>query len=129
MDKFKTMIVGATPNPARYAYMAAHELAHHGIEIVPIGIKKGQLAGVEILNIREKPLVAGIHTITLYIGPQNQPEWYDYLLDLHPHRIIFNPGAENDEFKQMAESRGIEAIYACTLVMLSIGNYRAALKD
>ena len=119
----KTAIIGATPNPSRYAYTAAHMLTDHGHAIVPIGIKQGTVAEKEILNLKEKPALADIDTITLYIGPQHQPEWYDYLLSLRPRRIIFNPGTENSEFQQKVKAEGIEPIIACTLVMLRTGAY------
>jgi uncharacterized protein len=85
---------------------------------VPIGIKTGEVAGASILNIREKPKIEGVDTVTLYIGPRHQPEWYDYLLGLKPRRIIFNPGTENDEFEKRAEAAGVEVEEACTLVLL-----------
>jgi uncharacterized protein len=119
----KTVVVGATDNPGRYAYSAAHLLKKKGHEMVPLGIKKGQVAGEEILDIRSKPEIEGVHTLTLYIGPQRQPEWYDYLLSLSPQRIIFNPGTENGEFERMANERGIETYHYCTLVLLSTGQY------
>lgn len=114
----KTVVIGATTNPARYAFLAAHMLTEYDHEIVPMGIKKGEVAGKEILNIREKPIVRDVDTVTLYIGPRHQPEWYDYILSLKPKRIIFNPGTENDEFEKLAEDKGIEAMQACTLVLL-----------
>jgi predicted CoA-binding protein len=114
----KTVIVGASNNSSRYAYLAAQMLNEYGHEIVLLGIKSGEVMGKTILNIREKPSVSGVDTITLYIGPARQPEWYDYLLGLKPKRIIFNPGAENEEFEKKAIAQGIEAIEACTLVML-----------
>lgn len=121
--KKRTAIIGATPNPNRYAYMAAEMLVGHGYEIVPIGIKKGEVGGQEILDIREQPEVGQIHTITLYIGPRHQPEWYDYLISLKPKRIIFNPGTENHEFQRKARKNRIEIVEACTLVMLRVGTY------
>ena len=114
----KTVIVGATPNQSRYAFLAANMLREYDHNIVPIGIKQGEVAGEEILDIRKKPAIKDVDTITLYIGPRHQPEWYEYLLSLKPKRIIFNPGTENDEFERLAESRGIEAMQACTLVLL-----------
>ena len=114
----KTVIVGATPNQSRYAFLAANMLREYDHNIVPIGIKQGEVAGEEILDIRKKPAIKDVDTITLYIGPRHQPEWYEYLLSLKPKRIIFNPGTENDEFEKLAESRGIEAMQACTLVLL-----------
>ena len=114
----KTVIVGATPNQSRYAFLAANMLREYEHNIVPIGIKRGEVAGKEILDIRKKPAINDVDTITLYIGPRHQPEWYEYLLSLEPKRIIFNPGTENDEFEKLAEARGIEAMQACTLVLL-----------
>jgi uncharacterized protein len=119
----KTIIVGASTNAARYGYVATHMLKDHGHEIVPIGIKKGEVAGKQILNLREKPEVKDVDTITLYIGAQNQPEWYDYLLSLKPKRIVFNPGTENPEFEKLAKEQNIETEEACTLVLLRTGQY------
>ena len=119
----KTVIIGATNDPSRYAFIAARMLKQYNHEIVPIGIKKGEVFGSKIENIFEKPVVDGVDTITMYIGPQRQPEWYDYLLSLKPKRIIFNPGTENDELEKMAEDKGIEVVEGCTLVMLRSNQY------
>jgi predicted CoA-binding protein len=114
----KTVIIGATTNQGRYAYLAARMLTEYNHEIVPVGIKDGAVFGKEILDIFERPAIKDVHTVTLYIGPQRQPEHYDYILSLKPKRIIFNPGTENDEFIKRAEDEGVEALEACTLVML-----------
>jgi predicted CoA-binding protein len=119
----KTVIVGATPNTSRYAYLAAQRLTEHNHKIVPIGIKKGTIFGEQILPIRDNPVIEDVHTITLYLGPGNQEEYYSYLLSLNPSRFIFNPGTENEEFINMVENNGIEAVVGCTLVMLSINTY------
>ncbi len=119
----KTVIIGATTNPGRYAYLAANMLSQYDHEIVPVGIKEGKVFGKEILDIFEKPAIDNVDTVTLYIGPQRQPEYYQYILGLKPKRIIFNPGTENDEFIRMAEAQGVEALEACTLVMLRSGQY------
>jgi predicted CoA-binding protein len=118
-----TLIVGATDNPERYAYRAADLLQAKGIPFIPIGIKKGMVFGKEIVDLRQKPLLAGIHTITLYLGPTNQTEWVDYLIALQPKRIIFNPGTENPLLFQKAKASGIEVLEACTLVMLTTGQF------
>jgi predicted CoA-binding protein len=117
----KTLILGATPDSSRYAYLAANRLTGKGHTIVNVGIKTGEVAGVPI----EKPEVIhdDIDTVTLYVGPQNQPPLYDYILNTHPTRIIFNPGTENSELVKLANDKGIETEYACTLVLLSIGQY------
>jgi predicted CoA-binding protein len=130
MSSYKTVVLGATTNPQRYAYRAAHQLLSNGIEVVPIGIRKGKTAG-DLTIINDRPLVEEVHTITLYINPQVQQDYYNYMLELNPKRIIFNPGTENPEFyrllREQAPTVQIEA--ACTLVMLSIGNYKTANSD
>ena len=118
-----TLIVGATDNPERYAYRAADLLQAKGVSFIPIGIKKGVVFGKEIVDLRQKPALAGIHTVTLYLGPQNQSEWMEYLIGLGPKRMIFNPGTENFEFFSKAKAAGIEVLEACTLVMLTTGQF------
>jgi len=119
----KTVVIGATTNPGRYAYLAAQNLTSYNHEMVPVSIHSGEIFGKEILDLRQKPKIDQVDTVTLYIGPQRQPDWYEYILGLKPKRIIFNPGTENEEFEKMAEERGIEALEACTLVMLRTGQY------
>jgi len=121
--KKKTLVLGASTNPDRYAYMAAHLLKEHGHPVVPIGIKKGEVAGETILMLQDKPHVKDVDTVTLYVGPANQKEWYDYILSLKPKRILFNPGTENDELEQIAKSNNIETEQACTLVLLRTNQY------
>ena len=119
----KTVIIGATTNPSRYAYLAADNLREKNIEFVPVGIKKGNLFGKEILDLKQHPDVADVDTITLYINPANQREWYDYFFKLKPKRVVFNPGTENPELEKMLEEKNIEALEACTLVLLRTGQY------
>ncbi len=119
----KTVIIGASTNPSRYAYLAAGMLKEYKHEIVPIGIKKGEVYGKQILSINERPAVNDVDTVTLYIGPRHQPEHYDYILSLKPKRVIFNPGTENYEFEKLIEGSGAEALEACTLVLLRSGQY------
>lgn len=116
-----TLILGATTNPTRYAYLAAERLTAHGHEIIPVGIKSGTVQGQEILN--GKPDVPEVDTVTLYVGPQHQPEYYDWLLRVAPGRIIFNPGTENAELMQLARENGIGVVRGCTLVMLASNQY------
>lgn len=119
----KTLIVGATTDPSRYAYVAAKMLDNKGVDFVPIGIKKGEIFGREIVDLRTKPKLEDIHTVTLYIGPSHQGEWIDYLIELSPERIIFNPGTENPDFFRRATEAGIDVQPACTLVLLSTGQF------
>ena len=117
----KTIVLGATPNPERYAYLATKRLKAHGHDVIPLGIRRGEIEGIKIEN--GTPQYEGVDTITLYLNPDLQKLYYDYIFSLKPKRIIFNPGTENFELIRMAKEKGIETELGCTLVMLSIGNY------
>jgi len=117
----KTVVIGASENPERYSFRAVVSLSKHGYEVIAVGLKDGMILSIPIT--KEKTYIDNVDTITLYVGKKNQPYWNDYIFSLNPKRIIFNPGAENDELAQLAIREGIEVIEACTLVMLSVGNY------
>ena len=117
----KTLIIGASEHSNRYSYVAANRLVAHGHPVIPIGLKPGRVAGMNIIT--DHPAISDIHTVTMYINPKHQSQYYDYLLLLKPKRVIFNPGTENEELEEILKSNGIPAIEACTLVMLSTGQY------
>ena len=121
MEKKKTLVLGASENPSRYSYIAIKRLTNHQHPVVAIGKKKGIVAGVAIET--EKIVMNDIDTVTLYLNPAHQKEYYDYIISLHPHRIIFNPGTENDELETLARKNNIVAKEACTLVLLGTGQY------
>ena len=121
MANKKTLVIGASTNPARYSYLAVHSLRQHGHKVVALAKRAGQVADVDIQT--RFPENEDFHTITLYIGPDHQPEYYDPIFKLNPERVIFNPGTENFELIEKLEMAGIEAIEACTLVMLKTGQY------
>ncbi len=117
----KTLVIGASPNPLRYSHKAVKRLREYDHEVVAIGKRETQIEDVEV--IKEKPPLEGIHTVTLYVGPQNQDEYLDYIVSLKPERIIFNPGTYNDTLEEMAKEAGIDCIEDCTLIMLSSDSY------
>lgn len=117
----RVMVLGASPNPERYAYTATRMLLAHGYEVFPLGIKSGLIDGVSILT--GHPLLANIHTVSLYLSPSHQAEVVDYLLQLRPKRVIFNPGTENPRLEQQLTQAGIITEQACTLVLLSTGTF------
>jgi hypothetical protein len=117
----KTVVLGASPNPSRYSNRAVKRLLSNGYEAVAIGIRAGEINGIEIIT--DTPLVKNVHTITLYLNPERQKLHYDYILSLQPERIIFNPGTENHELMRLASEQGIEIEVACTLILLSVGEY------
>ena len=121
MSEKKTLVLGASDNPSRYSYLAVQRLRGHGHPVVAIGRKNTKVADV----IVEKGQVAvdNIDTVTLYMNPLHQREYYDYILSLNPRRIIFNPGTENEELASKAREKGIKTLEACTLVMLSTNQY------
>ena len=117
----KTLVLGASDNPARYSYIAINRLRQKGHPVVAIGRREGTVADVAL--IKDKIAVDDIDTVTLYLNHDHQQEYQDYILSLKPRRIIFNPGAENDELEKKAKQQGIETMEACTLVLLSTGQY------
>ena len=119
--KRKTLVLGASTNPERYSYMAVRKLKFAGIPVVAAGLREGEIFGVRI----EKPFARfeDIHTVTVYMGPKNLEAYHDYILSLHPRRVIFNPGTESFDFAARLEAQGIEVVYGCTLIMISSGQY------
>src|SRR5258706_14288741 len=121
MEKKKTLVLGASDNPSRYSYLAIQRLRKYEHPVVAIGRKNSQVAGVQIDN--EKKPFDNIDTVTFYLNPLHQKEYYDYILSLKPKRLIFNPGAENDVLAKLAKKNYIQPMEACTLVLLSTGQY------
>ena len=120
-DPKSTLVLGASDNPSRYSNMAVQKLRSHGHPVKAIGRKKTVVQDVAV-DVDHIPFT-GIDTVTVYLNPRNQEEYYDYILQLSPRRIIFNPGAENPALVKLAQAKGIETLEACTLVMLSTGQY------
>lgn len=117
----KTMVLGATPNRKRFAHICVKSLMRYDYPVIPVGIKEGKIAGVPIQV--GKPQIKDLDTVTVYLNPENQKDYYDYLINLGPRRIILNPGAENEELRAIAEKEGIDVIEDCTLVMLNSGQF------
>ena len=116
-----TLVIGASLKESRYSNICVKTLVSGHFPVTAIGLREGLIdettvhAGFPELN--------NIHTVTLYLGPENQKSWYNYILKLNPERVIFNPGTENDEFEDMLTNAGIEVIEACTIVMVKGGTY------
>lgn len=115
--KKKTLVMGASTNPARYSNMATRLLRKHDHPVLAFGLKKGEIEDVHITQVL--PADEDIDTVTLYLGPQNQIPYVDYIIKLNPKRVVFNPGTENAAFQEKLHEHGVEAIEACTLVMLN----------
>ena len=120
-QKNKTLVIGATEKRDRYANQAAHRLLQRGHAIELLGLRAGTIDGHLIRT--GQPSLSDIDTVTMYVSARNQSNLYDYIRQLKPRRVIFNPGAENPAFARQLRQDGIEPIDACTLVMLSVGTY------
>lgn len=116
-----TIVLGASTNPTRYSFLATNRLLGAGHTVFPVGIKKGEIAGISIINDRE--IIENVDTISLYIGPDHQEEWKSYIMETKPNRVIFNPGTENPAFEKELIDAGIDAVEECTLVLLSTSQY------
>lgn len=121
MQRTKTLIIGASTNSERYSYKAAERLLAHAHDIYMLSNRAGHLFGKEIAD---KPIVfKDVDTVTLYVSPQNQRGYYDYIKSLNPRRVIFNPGTENPELAAELQASGILTEEACTLVLLATQAY------
>ena len=116
-----TLVIGASNRPEKYAYKAVKSLLNNGHPVFAFGRMKSTIDEVEIEN--EWNPNWKVDTVTLYLNPQNQQEYYQKIIDLKPNRVIFNPGTENEIFQEMLQSHGISCEVACTLVLLSINEY------
>jgi predicted CoA-binding protein len=117
----KTLVIGATTNKDRYAYKAIQSLIDKSHQVVAIGTKEGMALDVNIET--SKLPFTGIDTVTLYLNPKNQEEYYDYIISLKPRRVLFNPGTENPVFYEILKQNNIEFEVACTLVLLATNQY------
>jgi predicted CoA-binding protein len=116
-----TLVLGASLKPQRYSNLAVRRLAAHGHPVLAVGRREGSIDGVPVIT--SFPEGADIHTLTLYMNPDNQQAWHAAILGLKPKRVIFNPGTEDDRFARALQQQGVEVVEGCTLVMLSVGTY------
>ena len=121
MNNKKTIVLGASGNPSRYSYLAVEKLIRYGHSVIAIGKKEGVIGQTYIIT--RHPNEKEVDTVTLYLNPELQKQYYDYIVSLHPKRLIFNPGTENVELYDLAKQNGIEPLEACTLVLLGTGQY------
>ncbi|HEY9261558.1 CoA-binding protein [Chitinophaga sp.] len=120
-DKKLTVVLGASPNPERYSNMAVNRLTAKGHPVVAIGSREATIGDIPVITAH--PPLEKVDTVTMYLNPVAQKAYYDYILQLQPRRIIFNPGAENEELEDIARQHNIQPVEACTLVLLSTGQF------
>ena len=117
-----TLVLGASPNPDRFAYKAVRSLQRRNLPVIAIGRRDIDLGNLKIRKGMPDD-VGTVHTVTIYMNARNQKEYYDYIFSLNPKRIIFNPGTTNPELADAAKKKGIEVVEDCMLVMLNTGKF------
>ena len=119
--KNETLVIGASLKPNRYSNIAIKRLRDNNQPTRAIGLRTGEVEDVTIETTLKD--FKNIDTVTLYLNPTRQVDYYDYIISLQPHRVIFNPGTENPDFYKMLRNNGVEVEVACTLVLLSTNQY------
>ncbi len=117
----KSVVLGASPNHSRYSNKAVRSLLKRNYEVVPVGTKTGEIKELKIQT--GKPDIPDVDTVLIYLSPERQPDYYDYIIGLQPRRVIFNPGTINPGFKDLLDKNGIETVEDCALIMLNAGEY------
>jgi uncharacterized protein len=117
----QVVVLGASPKPDRFSYKAVKSLVRHNHQVIAIGKREGSIGNLPIVT--GQPEISDVHTIAMYLAPYHQGEIFDYVISLHPKRVIFNPGTESTELEEMLESYNIEIVHDCTLVMLATGRF------
>ena len=121
MSNFKTLVLGASLNPERYAYRAVVQLIKNNIQVIPMGLLQGKINSISIVKPFE--YLKDIHSVSIYLNPHHQKEYYNYLIELKPQRVLFNPGTENPELAQLLAASNIYWENGCTLALLSTNQY------
>jgi uncharacterized protein len=116
-----TLVIGASLKESRYSNICVKSLLKGHIPVIAIGLREGMIDKVQVQS--GFPELKDIHTVTLYLGPENQQPWYDYIVKLNPRRVVFNPGTENEEFQEILKDAGIEVREDCTIMMVEGGRF------
>ena len=123
MVDYRTLVIGASDNPDRYSHKVVLKLLDSGIKVIPMGINQGNIADLVIVRPFEKQ--KNIHTVSIYITPKVQKEYYKYIINLQPKRVLFNPGTENPKFSKILQKHNIYWENSCSLVLLSTNQYQS----
>ena len=115
--------MGASKKPDRYSYKAVKLLAEKGHTPFPVHPVIQDIDGVRVYK-KLTDIAESIDTVTVYLSAENSNKVADNILNSGARRVIFNPGAENPELASRLKEKGIEAIEACTLVMLKTGQFQ-----
>lgn len=118
----KVVVLGASNKPDRYSYKAVMLLKEHGHIPFPVHPALREIEGIPAsASLRALPVKPDV--VSVYLSAANQEKIAADILDCGARRVIFNPGAENPELAAKLTAAGIEALNACTLVMLRTGQF------
>jgi len=118
----RVVVLGASDNPERYSNMAVNRLLESGHEVIPVHPKLERIDGLEVVpNLGA--VDEAVDTLTVYVSPKVSSSLIEAIVDLKPGRVIFNPGSENAELQAALAEHGIPTLEACTLVLLSTGQF------
>lgn len=118
----KVAIIGASPKPARYSYRAMQSLKEHEHQVYLVNPAYGEIEGKPVFKEVNK-IPEAIDTITMYISGDKCRNLESDIVEKKPKRVIFNPGSECGNLKDALSQAGIEVVEACTLVLLSTGQF------
>jgi len=115
-------VLGASNKPDRYSFKAVMLLKEKGHTPYPIHPILQAIDGIPVFaSLRQVPV--SLDVVTLHLGPANQVNVAEDIVQSQPRRVIFNPGAENPHLYERLQAAGIEAMNACTLVLLKTGQF------
>ena len=121
MQSERVLVLGASDNPERYSHKAIIMLQQHGYTPVLVHPRIECINGIPVHHSLAE--VQDIDILTVYVNPQLSDKMKDEILNLGAKRVIFNPGTENESLKEELIKKGVEVEYACTLVLLSTGQF------
>ncbi len=116
-------VIGASSDSSRYAYKAMKMLTEYGHRPVPVHPREEEVLGLKVVHNLGELAGQKVDTITVYVNPAISDKYEKDMIAVHPKRVIFNPGAENPRLAKSLLDNGIEVENACTLVLLSSGQY------
>jgi len=115
-------VLGASNKRERYSYQAIKLLAEKSHAVFPVHPAISEIDGIPVFK-HLADISVPIHTITVYLAPERSAALADEILAARSKRVIFNPGAENSDLAQRLIETGVEAMNACTLVLLKTGQF------
>ena len=122
MSDNAVVVLGASPKANRYSNMAVRQLKSNGYKVIPVNPGHTVVEGLKTVSSL-KDIKEPIHTLTLYLSPVWSERIEADIIDLNPERVIFNPGTESGKLRESLNNSGIPYLEACTLVMLSTGQF------